>query len=66
MEIKVHYLELGAGDITLCNDKLVVVNKEGRSISEIYGGAYTFSKQEVTCEKCKAILNKPYSRFIKN
>ena len=65
MNKEVHLLQLGQGDVTLCNKKLVIENRDGKSVSEIYGGAFTFTKSEVTCEKCLKIINTPYSRFGK-
>jgi hypothetical protein len=55
--MKKHYIQIGAGNTTLCGEKLQVVNQNGNSVSEVLGNAYTFSKSEVSCEKCTKILN---------
>jgi hypothetical protein len=55
--MKKHFIQIGAGNYTLCGEKLQVVNEKGHSVSEMLGNAYTFSKSEVSCEKCTKILN---------
>ena len=56
-----HFIQIGAGHTTLCGEKLQVVNQNGKSISEMLGNAFTFTKSEVTCEKCTKILNQKYN-----
>ena len=56
-----HFIQIGDGHTTLCGEKMQIVNQNGKSVSEILGNTYTFSKREVTCQKCSKLLNKKYN-----
>ena len=57
MEKECHYVEFMKGDTGLCGSKIEIKNHTGKGFREIYGYELTFDKKEVTCKKCKKILN---------